>query len=45
MRDDPELKFFWLADAAVDYGPSEHFEVVYHLYSDLHPAWLRVRAA
>ena len=45
LRDDPELHFFMLADAAaVDYGPSEHFEVVYHLYSDLHPAWLRVRA-
>jgi NADH-quinone oxidoreductase subunit C len=45
LRDDPELAFFMLADAgAVDYGPAEHFEVVYHLYSDLHPAWLRVRA-
>lgn len=44
LRDDPELNFFYLADAAaVDYGPSEHFEVVYHLYSDRHPAWLRVR--
>lgn len=45
LRDEPELNFFYLADAAaVDYGPSEHFEVVYHLYSDRHPAWLRVRA-
>jgi NADH-quinone oxidoreductase subunit C len=45
MRDEPELNFFYLADAAaVDYGPGEHFEVVYHLYSDRHPAWLRIRA-
>ncbi len=45
MRDDPELDFFYLADAAaVDYGPGVRFEVVYHLYSDRHPAWLRVRA-
>jgi NADH-quinone oxidoreductase subunit C len=45
LRDDPALNFFYLADAAaVDYGPTEHFEVVYHLYSDRHPAWLRVRA-
>ncbi|MEO7332726.1 MAG: NADH-quinone oxidoreductase subunit C [Gemmatimonadales bacterium] len=45
LRDDPQLNFWMLADAAaVDYGPTEHFEVVYHLYSDLHPAWLRVRA-
>lgn len=45
LRDDPELDFFFLADAAaVDYGPDEHFEVVYHLYSERHPAWLRVRA-
>jgi NADH-quinone oxidoreductase subunit C len=45
LRDDPELNFWYLADAAaVDYGPTEHFEVVYHLYSDRHPAWLRVRA-
>ena len=45
LRDDPELNFFFLADAAaVDYGPTEHFEVVYHLYSDRHPAWLRVRS-
>jgi NADH-quinone oxidoreductase subunit C len=45
LRDDPELRFWFLADAAaVDYGTRAHFEVVYHLYSDLHPAWLRVRA-
>ena len=45
LRDDPELHFWYLADAAaVDYGPQEHFEVVYHLYSDRHPAWLRIRA-
>jgi len=45
LRDDPDLHFWYLADAAaVDYGVTEHFEVVYHLYSDLHPAWLRVRA-
>ena len=45
LRDDPELAFFYLADAAaVDYGVGDHFEVVYHLYSDRHPAWLRVRA-
>jgi NADH-quinone oxidoreductase subunit C len=45
LRDDPELDFFMLADeAAVDYGVGAHFEVVYHLYSSRHPAWLRVRA-
>jgi NADH-quinone oxidoreductase subunit C len=45
LRDDPDLAFFMLADAAaVDYGPTEHFEVVYHLFSWKHPAWLRVRA-
>lgn len=34
-----------LADAAaVDYGPGVRFEVVYHLFSWKHPAWLRVRA-
>ena len=44
LRDDEALRFWWLGDAAaVDYGPEEHFEVVYHLFSDLHPAWLRVR--
>jgi NADH-quinone oxidoreductase subunit C len=48
VRDDEALRFWWLGDAAaVDYGPSgddPHFEVVYHLYSDRHPAWLRIRA-
>ncbi len=45
LRDEPELHFWYLTDAAaVDYGPGERFEVVYHLYSDLHPSWLRVRA-
>ena len=45
LRDDPDFGFFMLADeAAVDYGVDAHFEVVYHLYSDRHPAWLRVRA-
>ena len=45
LRDDPDLAFFMLADAAaVDYGVDEHFEVVYHLFSWKHPAWLRVRA-
>lgn len=45
FRDDPDLHFWFLADAAaVDYGPDQHFEVVYHLFSDLHPSWLRVRA-
>jgi NADH-quinone oxidoreductase subunit C len=45
LRDDPELNFWFLADAAaVDYGVDQHLEVVYHLYSDRHPAWLRVRA-
>lgn len=44
LRDDQEFNFFFLADAAaVDYGPQNWFEVVYHLYSDRHPAWLRVR--
>ena len=45
LRDDPEFAFWYLTDAAaVDYGPDQHFEVVYHLYSSLHPVWLRVRA-
>jgi NADH-quinone oxidoreductase subunit C len=44
LRDDDEFGFFFLADAAaVDYGPEHWFEVVYHLYSDRHPAWLRIR--
>jgi NADH-quinone oxidoreductase subunit C len=45
LRDDADLGFFMLADqAAVDYGVGAHFEVVYHLFSWKHPAWLRVRA-
>jgi len=48
VRDEPELRFWWLGDAAaVDYGPDPddpRFEVVYHLYSDRHPAWLRIRS-
>jgi NADH-quinone oxidoreductase subunit C len=45
LRDDPDFAFFMLADAAaVDYGPGARFEVVYHLFSWKHPAWLRVRA-
>jgi NADH-quinone oxidoreductase subunit C len=45
LRDDPDLAFFMLADAAaVDYGVDAHFEVVYHLFSWKHPAWVRVRA-
>ena len=45
LRDDPDFGFFMLADeAAVDYGVDAHFEVVYHLFSWKHPAWLRVRA-
>ena len=44
LRDDPEFNFFFLADlAAVDYGPTYWFEVVYHLYSGTHPSWLRIR--
>jgi NADH:ubiquinone oxidoreductase subunit C len=44
-RDEPDLAFFMLADAAaVDYGVDAHFEVVYHLFSWRHPSWLRVRA-
>ena len=44
LRDDPDFGFFFLADeAAVDYGVGNWFEVVYHLYSDKHPAWLRIR--
>jgi NADH-quinone oxidoreductase subunit C len=45
LRDDPDFDFWMLADsAAVDYGPGTRFEVVYHLYSDKHPSWVRVRA-
>jgi NADH-quinone oxidoreductase subunit C len=44
LRDEPEFEFFFLADAAaVDYGPDNWFEVVYHLFSWKHPAWLRIR--
>ncbi len=44
LRDEEDFSFFFLADAAaVDYGPDRWFEVVYHLYSDRHPAWLRIR--
>jgi len=44
LRDEDDFGFFFLADAAaVDYGPQNWFEVVYHLYSDRHPAWLRIR--
>ncbi|HEY8169926.1 MAG TPA: NADH-quinone oxidoreductase subunit C [Candidatus Limnocylindria bacterium] len=45
LRNEPDFAFFLLADAAaVDYGVDAHFEVVYHLFSWRHPAWLRVRA-
>jgi NADH-quinone oxidoreductase subunit C len=45
LRDEPDFEFFYLADAAaVDYGPSNWFEVVYHLFSWKHPAWLRIRS-
>jgi len=45
LRDDEDLAYFMLADAAaVDYGPGERFEVVYHLFSWKHPGWLRIRA-
>lgn len=44
LRDDPDFGFFYLADAAaVDYGVGQRFEVVYHLFSYAHPAWLRIR--
>lgn len=44
LRDDPDFRFWMLADeAAVDYGPGNWFELVYHLWSDRHPAWLRIR--
>jgi NADH-quinone oxidoreductase subunit C len=44
LRDEPEFEFFFLADAAaVDYGPTNWFEVVYHLHSSKHPGWLRIR--
>ena len=44
LRDDEAFNFFFLTDLApVDYGPGNWFEVVYHLYSDRHPSWLRIR--
>jgi NADH-quinone oxidoreductase subunit C len=44
LRDDGAFGFFYLADlAGVDYGPGHWFEVVYHLFSWQHPAWLRIR--
>ncbi|MFN2484155.1 MAG: NADH-quinone oxidoreductase subunit C [Candidatus Limnocylindria bacterium] len=44
LRDEEAFDFYFLADlAAVDYGPGNWFEVVYHLHSDRHPAWLRIR--
>ena len=45
LRDDPELLFDFAMDlTGVDYlGEEPRFEVVYHLYSDRHPAWLRIR--
>jgi NADH-quinone oxidoreductase subunit C len=43
LHDDPELRFLMLADlAGVDTG--DHFQVVYHLWSDATPDWLRVIA-
>ena len=29
----------------MDYGPGNWFEVVYHLHSDRHPSWLRIRTS
>jgi NADH-quinone oxidoreductase subunit C len=44
LRDEPDFDFYFLADAAaVDYGPGNWLEVVYHLLSPRHPAWLRIR--
>jgi NADH-quinone oxidoreductase subunit C len=44
LKSDPRFGFFFLADAAaVDYGVGERFEVVYHLFSNAHPVWLRIR--
>ena len=44
LRDEEDFAFFYLTDLApVDYGPGNWFEVVYHLHSDRHPSWLRVR--
>jgi NADH:ubiquinone oxidoreductase subunit C len=41
LHDDPDLRFRMLVDlAGVDTG--DHFQVVYHLWSDASPDWLRV---
>jgi len=43
LHDDPDLRFEYLADlAGVDTGST--FQVVYHLWSDVTPDWLRVVA-
>lgn len=43
LHDDPSLRFLVLADlAGVDTGT--HMQVVYHLWSDTSPDWLRVIA-
>jgi NADH-quinone oxidoreductase subunit C len=43
LHDDPEFRFTYLADlAGVDTG--SHMQVVYHLWSDTTPDWLRVIA-
>ena len=44
LRDDDDFGYYYLADLApVDYGPGRWFEVVYHLHSDRHQSWLRIR--
>jgi NADH-quinone oxidoreductase subunit C len=43
LHDEPDLRFEMLSDlAGVDTG--EHMQVVYHLWSDTSPDWLRVIA-
>jgi NADH-quinone oxidoreductase subunit C len=43
LHDDPDLRFAFLSDlAGVDTGV--HMQVVYHLWSDITPDWLRVIA-
>ncbi len=43
LHDEPELRFAYLADlAGVDTGTT--FQVVYHLWSEVTPDWLRVIA-
>jgi NADH-quinone oxidoreductase subunit C len=43
LHDDPDLRFEYLADlAGVDTGTT--FQVVYHLWSDATPDWLRIIA-